>query len=159
MCSQQSAAMGMRACDHVTLQGKRSPTVSGILWHCAVVSFHCHPVLSAFLQPDSQVYKYHLQIPPTDTTYTCPETGEGSAPHPGTAGWQESDTQGQKFWDWGKREGEEGLELHLAGLLSALGDEVPPVCLSTAFPSHSSPRVFLLQGCCHMDPPSVVPLC
>lgn len=65
MCSQQGTGVDMRACDHVTLQRKRSPTDSGMPWHRGLLSFHCHPILTAFLQPDSQVYRYHLQLPPT----------------------------------------------------------------------------------------------
>lgn len=90
--------MGMRACDHVTLQGKRSPTDSGIPRHCGS---GCCPSPAT----PSQLHSCKLTHRFADTTYACPAIWEGSVPPPGTAGWQDSSTQGQKgVWNWGKGE-------------------------------------------------------
>lgn len=64
---------------------------------CPLVVLPCHPIPTAFLQPDSGF---------ADTAYACPATREGSAPPPGRAGWQNSVSQGQKgVWNQGKGEG------------------------------------------------------
>lgn len=55
--------------------------------------------------PHSQLHSCKLTHRFADTTYACPAIREGSAPPPGTVGWQDSSTQGQKgVWDWGKGE-------------------------------------------------------
>lgn len=152
----------MKTCDHVTLQRKRPPTDSGIHTRSG-----CCPSPATL----SRLHSCELTHGLADTTYTCPAIRRSSAPPPGTVGWQDSASQGQKcVRDWGNGEGEEGQHHGLR-----LGDRVdvpcrapcsserrrrlPPLCLGTALPTHSPPRVYLPPGCCPVDPLDVVPLC
>lgn len=163
VCSQQGAGVGMRACDHVTLQGKRSPTDSGIPPHCGS---GCCPSPAT----PSRLHCCKLTHGFADTTYTCPAIREGSTRPSSTADWQDSATQGQKgVWDWGKGEEEEWVPSRaqawscsrciLQGSLLLCEEKVPLLCLGTALPTHSSLRVYLPPGCCRVDPLGVVPLC
>lgn len=83
VCSQQGAAVGMRALWPCHLQGNHHPHTgrSPVPCCCPFAVLPCHPIPTAFLQPDSGF---------ADTAHACPATREGSAPPPATAAWHNS---------------------------------------------------------------------